>query len=413
MATIQENKETIIKSFNSIKTDLANLESNVTENYVDVPTFTPVAKAAYQEYPSWQQETKYTCGDMICVTNRQGTILNARCIKNFTSAKDVSNNNTGWETDVQLGNIQITPILNSTVGGPAWALMKGYTLDAWEIENFLNNAYTKMGDLDSLQTNSKDTLVNAINEIKNSAGSGESSNSLEGIGSFPGTNGNKPSIYIGNAPTAIGNGSSNLLIMNDINAQDYAGTNTIFIGDQGSINQYSGNFSNAIICGSHCSGQDTDQNDGSGIKFIIGNGNYDDAFKVSETGNVYALGSVNSNGADYAECFEWLDGNIDNEDRKRMFVSLNKDKIQIAKSDNEYIIGIISTKPSIIGNNIDSRSAKKEWGIVGLLGQLEVKDDGNCVPGEMCSVENGIAVPGNKYYVMERLDNNLIKVLFK
>lgn len=407
MTTIQENKETIIRSFSSVKTGLKTLENNVTENYIDKPTFAPIAKAAYQEYPLWKPETSYNLGDMICIKNRQGTILNARCIKDFVSAKDASNNEIGWEADVQLGNIQITPILNSTVGGPAWALMKGFTLDAWEIENLLNNAEVKIGDLKNLQTTKKDNLVNAVNEIKNSAGSNGSS-LPEGLYAQDGLNSNTSFVIGDRLPTTATSTQSSLLIGKGLGYMSNL-DECLIIGNQENFQDFDENAKNMVVIGENAAA-DRKFNDEE-LRLKISNGEYQDSFKVSKLGNVWCQGSVSSEGADYAEMFEWIDGDY-NEDRKQMFVSLNKDKIQIAKSENEYVIGIISTKPSIIGNNIGERNSK-EWGIVGLLGQLEVKDNGKCIPGEMCSVENGIAVPGNKYYVMERLDSNLIKVLFK
>ena len=59
------------------------------------------------------------------------------------------------------------------------------------------------------------------------------------------------------------------------------------------------------------------------------------------------------------------------------------------------------------------RSQRKEWTTVGLLGKIHVRDDGNCVEGEKCSCENGIAVPGTDWFVMKRVSPNVIKILYK
>jgi hypothetical protein len=58
------------------------------------------------------------------------------------------------------------------------------------------------------------------------------------------------------------------------------------------------------------------------------------------------------------------------------------------------------------------RSQRPEWDVVGLLGQLIVIDNGKCVPGQRCGVgKDGIAIPGDKYRVMKRLDKKHIKIL--
>jgi len=57
-------------------------------------------------------------------------------------------------------------------------------------------------------------------------------------------------------------------------------------------------------------------------------------------------------GADYAEYFEWADGNPANEDRRGLFVTLNKDKIEIAPNTSD-VIGVISGNPSVTGDSAD------------------------------------------------------------
>lgn len=92
------------------------------------------------------------------------------------------------------------------------------------------------------------------------------------------------------------------------------------------------------------------------LAFSIGNGgsktNRNNAFGVTVTGNVKAAGTFNaSTAADYAENFEWADGNLEYEDRVGHFVTLDGDKIRIANADDDYILGIISGKPAILGNS--------------------------------------------------------------
>lgn len=190
--------------------------------------------------------------------------------------------------------------------------------------------------------------------------------------------------------------------------------------------------------------------------FIVGNGNSNtarsNAFRVTYAwgGAVYGKSAFNSSGADYAEYFEWTDSNSNNEDRRGLFVTCVEDKIQLA-SPGDDIIGVISANPSIIGNaqedtykdmyekdifgvpikdedgnyklnpNYDSSkeyipySERPEFGIVGLLGQLIVVDNGTCTAGGYCtSGNNGIGTKSDKgYKVLKRLDSNHIKILVK
>ena len=164
--------------------------------------------------------------------------------------------------------------------------------------------------------------------------------------------------------------------------------------------------------------------------FAIGNGtSSSDAlcFYVTESGAVYAAGSYNTIGADYAEYFEWADGNPGNEDRRGMLVRLEGDKIVPADSDE--ILGAVSSRPSVVGNSCEEhwrgkyktdvfgdyildengermlsegydkgtkyipRSQRQEWAAVGLVGRLIVNDSGKCSPGGHITARNGIAVP--------------------
>ena len=92
-----------------------------------------------------------------------------------------------------------------------------------------------------------------------------------------------------------------------------------------------------------------------GTAFVIGNGSSDsaksNAFSVQYDGTVKAKSTITaSTTADYAEFFEWLDENPDGEDRVGYFVTLDGDKIRIANSDDEYILGVVSGEPFVLGN---------------------------------------------------------------
>ena len=208
--------------------------------------------------------------------------------------------------------------------------------------------------------------------------------------------------------------------------------------------------------------------------FMIGKGSSDtnraNAFRVHNSGTVYSTGAYNTTGADYAEYFEWLDKNTLDEDRVGYFVTLDGEKIRIATEKDDYILGIVSATPSVIGNSYDDqwigreirdewgriiyeeveieeerdeesnilqearkemqpklnkdydntqlyigRSQRKEWDAVGMLGQLLVRDDGTCQVNSYCKCgKEGVATASEAgYRVLARVSDNIIKVLFR
>lgn len=210
-----------------------------------------------------------------------------------------------------------------------------------------------------------------------------------------------------------------------------------------------------------------------GDAFIIGHGtpsSKSNAFRVTYAGKPYALSSMNTSGADYAEFFEWLDANPNNEDRRGYFVTLDGDKIKIAEP-GDYILGIISALPSVVGNSDENwrgryildefggfiteefeyeekildkdtgeirtitktgtrykenpeynptlsyiqREDRPEWDTVGMMGVLAVRDDGTCQVNGYCQVsEGGVATASeNGYRIIKRVNENVVKVVFR
>lgn len=76
----------------------------------------------------------------------------------------------------------------------------------------------------------------------------------------------------------------------------------------------------------------------------------DEEFQVLLNGVTRGDGAYSSPTADYAEFFEWEDGNPSSEDRVGYSVSLVGNKIKIAEL-GETPIGIISATPSVIGDS--------------------------------------------------------------
>lgn len=199
----------------------------------------------------------------------------------------------------------------------------------------------------------------------------------------------------------------------------------------------------------------------------INNVTESNALRVTYAGEVLATSAFQSSGADYAEfVYEWWDDNKDNEDRIGYFVSF-KDKKLVKATSNSPIIGITSGNPSVVGNgdedyyykyerdefnrivwedvvdeetgnitkngrmkvsdsydstlhpNYIPRSERKEWDYVGMIGVIPVRDDGTCIAGQYCvSNDEGIATHTDtrtfdRFIVLERVSDNIIKVLMK
>ena len=209
--------------------------------------------------------------------------------------------------------------------------------------------------------------------------------------------------------------------------------------------------------------------------FIIGNGTPTvkaNAFRIRADGKCMGTSSFSSSGADYAEYFEWQDGNKNSEDRRGLFVTLDGDKIRLANANDDYILGVISANPSVVGDvqsenwhgmykkdvfgqtltetveipestdektgevipahtvtrlvvnpdyNPDeeytSREFRNEWACVGLMGKLIVVDDGTCEVNGYCKVADGGKATkfdfDTGYRVMKRLDDTHIQILYR
>ena len=95
--------------------------------------------------------------------------------------------------------------------------------------------------------------------------------------------------------------------------------------------------------------------------FYSGNGTTafaDKEFEFRGDGQAYCEGSWNGGGADYAEYFEWKDGNASDEDRRGISVVLDGDKIRPAV-EGETPIGVISGNPSAVGDSASNKWAGK------------------------------------------------------
>lgn len=265
---------------------------------------------------------------------------------------------------------------------------------------------------------------NAISEIQNVIETGVVADAISGI-----------------FPESINVGAENTL----------SGTGNCAIGYDLKANTLNSAF------GKHCktpTASSTASN--TGDLLIVGNGvdggAKSNAFRVTAAGDVMGVKAYASSGADYAEIFEFLDGNYNNDDRRGLFVTLDGEKIRLATSEDDYILGVVSATPSIIGDaqsddwhgkyetdvfgarivengayklsedfdeSLDdtyvNRLERNEWAAVGLIGKLIVVDDGTCTVNGYCKPSvNGIATASDAgYRVMSRIDESHIKIMFK
>ncbi|MFP3153147.1 hypothetical protein LQZ18_01690 [Lachnospiraceae bacterium ZAX-1] len=220
----------------------------------------------------------------------------------------------------------------------------------------------------------------------------------------------------------------------------------------------------------------TSSGTGTGTSFVLGNGTssaVSNAFRVTDNGQCFAKMAYSATGADYAEYFEWDDGNPNNEDRRGIFVTMVGRRIKPA-GRGDYILGIVSANPCILGNadecysgqflfddfgeyiyetsmvdepyidedgeqatrQIESthyklnpdydpdrpytpRAERKEWEAVGMMGVLTCRHDGTAVVDEYveCSAD-GVATHAetrtlDSYRVIEEIDSELCRVLVK
>lgn len=212
---------------------------------------------------------------------------------------------------------------------------------------------------------------------------------------------------------------------------------------------------------------------------IVGNGastsSRSNAYTLDWSGNATFAGTVSSAGADYAEFFEWKDGNTEAEDRVGYIVTLDGDKIKLASSDDD-ILGIISGTATVLGDNAEwywnkrwltddfgrtiyedydveheevkdentgevimeawtehihapktnpaydpdkpyiNRRNRPEWSAVGMMGKLYVRDDGTAQVNSYVTAKDGIATHSDSktnMRVMKRVKDNIILVCLK
>lgn len=260
---------------------------------------------------------------------------------------------------------------------------------------------------------------------------------------------------------------------------------TIIVGSNNNISSYTDSIPQINVCGfgnglelnhqNFVIGSYNIKDSDSNYRLIIGNGTGNDSrsngLTVDPTGNLAIAGTMSSAGADYAEFFEWKDGNPEAEDRVGYIVSLDGDKLTLA-NEGDYILGVVSGTATVLGDNPEWNWAKRwitddfgriqyedkvihheaeeingetipawdetikapvvnpdydpdqkyikradrpEWSAVGMMGKLYVRDDGTCQVNGFAKPINGVATASTSgtMRVIERVSDNVIRVVIK
>ena len=102
-------------------------------------------------------------------------------------------------------------------------------------------------------------------------------------------------------------------------------------------------------------------------------GTSDTEFKFTTDGTAYADGSWTGSGADYAEYFYTQDTDL--QPGEAVCVDVTKDNAvkRCRNSGDNNIMGIVSEKPSVVGNGGEGKENNPNYKIIGMLGQVTGK----------------------------------------
>ena len=143
---------------------------------------------------------------------------------------------------------------------------------------------------------------------------------------------------------------------------------------------------------------------------MVGSGNKRFTFDLDSGGQAYFDGSLTQNAYDYAEYFEWEDGNPSNEDRRGYSVFVNSNgKIEKATDSTNAtdIIGVISGTAAVVGDaaiyDWQGKWQVDEWGtlVTEVVKQVSWKDDdeeGKRHSYDLDKVPSGITIPSHASY---------------
>ena len=353
-------------------------------------------------------------------------------------------------SDVSGSGNDVRNAYNVTVAGDANTISGGYCGAEFGKSNQKTSCnYTISGGTGNTMSSADNCLV--VGGNNNVTGDGNV------VGGFDNTVPNHYNLVVGAYNNA--NGSNSNIVAGESNR--IYGTRSLVVGYQNGDSNTPISPYDSIVCGyGHkggitygiVCGQNADLSYNTGNRIVVGNGTGGTAsncFRVDNQGNVYAT-VYNTSGADYAEYFEWADGNADGEDRRGLLVQLVGDKIAPAHGDG--ILGVVSARPSVVGNAYEDewhgkykrdifgdyirdengkrqlsddydpereyipRSKRPEWAAVGMIGRLIIRDNGKCQPGGYVTARQGIGYPTlseTRARCLRRIDASHVEILIR
>lgn len=288
--------------------------------------------------------------DYVTAGRRSGTTVGLR-----STAEGIDNTASGMDSHAEG---------NDTIASGASSHSGGYQTTA------SGSSSTAIGN------NTTASNSNAVSEGENTIASGRNAHSC-GIGTIA--------------------NSKNQLALGKYNTEDTPDPNTGYGDYAFIIGNGTGNNARSNAFGVKWTGETVINGD-----VVIGQ-HYDSTQSADVDSNLTVSGIVTVNGSDYAEKFEEAEPCPVNR-----FVTLDGEKIRLAQPNDDYILGVTSEKPAIVGDKDNDGVA------VGLIGKLWVVHDGSAkVNGFVVSGANGIATDKAFGYRVMAVDGNRCKILVK
>lgn len=129
---------------------------------------------------------------------------------------------------------------------------------------------------------------------------------------------------------------------------------------------------------------DTSVSNSGNVILVSTSTNGDAIFRVTGSGAVYGDGAY-TQGADYAEYFYTTDNDLQSGEVMCIEVAENNQVKRCSRGSDANVMGIVSTKPAVVGNYKSEYANNSNYVIVGLIGQIPAK----------VTTENGPIRPGD------------------
>ena len=375
-------------------------------------------------------------------------------IPDITTKQDIIEDLETIRTGAELG---ATAIQESKLND----VLSGYYTKS-ETDNLLVNKQDILSGSDYIQINDNEISINSDQLIENYP-------ALDPNNIVIGTNNKSLTIYPYREENGIdvGNNTAEADFSTAIgfDCKAYAGTKNSFVGGDKCIVNHEDcfvygeglttSYSNSTMFGKYNIISDYSSWGNKKPIFFIGGGTNNSyrstlLAQQADKGDLCCAGGfANNAGFDFAEYFEWNDGNPENEDRVGYMVQLNGEKIELAYS-LDTCIGITTSTYGfvcdtqqfewvgkylkdefgrylhdkennlIVNKDYDEtkeyipREFRKEWSPVGLVGKILTHQDGTLEVGGFAGCKDGIATKSDTgYKVLKIVNENIALLLVK